>query len=35
MEKLYIKFIEWDKNSLNEACKEAERLGYRKMIQRT
>ena len=28
MEKLYIKFIEWDKNSLNEACKEAEKLGY-------
>ena len=31
MEKLYIKFIEWDKNSLNKACKEAERLGYKKL----
>lgn len=30
MEKLYIKFIEWDKNSLNEACNEAERLWYKK-----
>ena len=30
MEKLYIKFIEWDRNSLNEACKEAERLWYKK-----
>lgn len=29
MENLYIKFIEWNQDSLNKACKEAERLGYR------
>ena len=31
MEKLYIKFIEWNQDSLNKACKEAERLGYKKL----
>ena len=31
MEKLYIKFEEWNKYSLNEACEKARELGYRKM----
>ena len=35
MEKLYIKFIEWDLKSLYEACKIAEKIGYKKLYVKT
>ena len=34
MQRLYIKFIEWNIQSLYRACKEAERLGYEKLSLR-
>lgn len=33
MENLYIKFIEWNRDSLNKACDEAKRLGYKKLYK--